>query len=260
MKLRKLPIGLIPRALTATGDRKASSLLGSSLKLLLASLIGMLIQLTPAAAGVLLNQGSEFICGDSSLGTRTLQLSGDLRTGGTCVAGNGYITSVSKDQDWDKIELDSVYSPSTGTSGLLKWTISASDNQGSGSVSRNAWEDYSRVMLGVRFYDSSSDSSATSGHSPDVFFVELRKPLVAGAWLAFTFDLQQTLSGATRQIGLFGSNEPFEGAQQIAVVSAPSSAALLALGLVILSAGFLRRRFRPVGPQGSGTGCPVGVQ
>ena len=249
MKLRGAPFLLMLQALRLRGARPLSRPLGH-LRLVLAALIGMTIQLSAANAGILTKQGSTFLCGDSALGVRTLHLEGDLRTGGTCVAGNGYITSVSHDQDWDRIELDSVYSASTGTGGLLRWTIATNDDRGSGSVSGNAWKDYSRVMLGIRFYDSSTDSSPSSGYSPDVFFAELRRPALASLWVAFTFDLQQSLGGATRQIGLFGSNEPFVEAQQIAIVSAPSSAALLALGLVILSAGLLRRRIRPAAPQG----------
>lgn len=249
MKLPMRPVRHRAQAPMTGGARKPSPLMGG-LKLLLAAFVGMTLQLSPVLAGVLVAQDSGFICGDSTLGARTLHLSGDLRPGGVCVAGNGYITGLPRSEGWDKLELDSVYSTSNGEGGDLRWTIDPNESQGQGQVARDAWKNNRQVLLGIRFYDASTDASPSSGYSPDLFFVELLKPSVAGAWSNFTFALQNSLAGATRQLGLFETDVEYQSHPAVVNVSAPSSAALLVLGLMILSIGRVRRRVRLAGPQG----------
>ena len=134
MKLRGAPFLLILQALRLRGAQPSSRPLGH-LRLVLAALIGMTIQLSAANAGILTKQGSTFLCGDSALGVRTLHLDGDLRTGRTCAAGNGSITSVSHDQAWDRLHSDSVYAPSTATRCRTRWPIASNYTLVHGSAS-----------------------------------------------------------------------------------------------------------------------------
>lgn len=185
-----------------------------------------------AVVGMSNANAAAIVCGDLSLGTRTVTVDpalSCLHAGLTNLGDGALITLV-----------DSLISPETSVlidrdtvnsnGGTLSITGVGAET-GSWSFASSVWDDYARVFLYFHFGDGPDRGGATD---PDIFIVELAPSDTSGTWTFGGADPATSLSN----IALIGSGDGGGGGDD----EIPEPGILFLMGAGLMGLGYARRR------------------
>ncbi len=188
-------------------------------------------------AGMSGAQAAAIVCGDASLGIRTVTVNPALACTGAGLTNLGdpqLVTYLNGLIGLSLPDTSTLVDRDTANSngGVLNIT-GVNGTAGGWSFASSVWDDFARVFLYFHFGDAQDNPSPTSTTDPDIFIVELNPVDITGSW---AFNGQQGLSN----IALLGSGEGGGGGGGDDEIPEPGMLFLMGAGL--LGLGMARRR------------------